>query len=722
MTARFPAFETKTHRVHRRARAMRDVPVKLRSNLMTKILVVASLVVVAALSGFSIYIDSVQRRVAGGVVKSEIESSGLQASQSIANWLSARVMLTEFAGNAAAKDELPIELAFDNPVLIREFMSTYLGDEAGNFTTVPASDGLPADYDPRKRPWYQDAVKAGRMILTDPYHDASTGDLVVSAAIPVRRDGTLVGVVGSDFSLGSLVEMVKAVDLGGKGSAFLVKGDGTILVHRDGALVTKTLADAFPSATPAIGAGIFETVSGERSVLVSFLPISGIPRSDWYLGVEIDRDIAYASISEFRVAALVATLIGVVAMIAVLAALLSRLVVRPVVEMTGVMGKLAGGEVETAIPGAGRADEIGQMAAAVAVFRDNIVERGRLAREADETRALSEAERREREALKAREAEETAFAVEALAHALERLSEGDLVHRIETPFSGDLDRLRVDFNGSVGKLHDALAAVGFNARSIDSNAAEIRQAADNLARRTEQQAASVEETAAALEEVTTTVRDSARRAEEVGSLVDRSRAGAEKSGEIVEKAVEAMHGIEKSSHEISNIIGVIDDIAFQTNLLALNAGVEAARAGEAGKGFAVVAQEVRELAQRSAEAAKQIKALITASGVQVKHGVALVNETGQALAVIVREVQEIDAHVGAIVTAAREQATGLNEINQAVNVMDQGTQQNAAMVEEQTAASHALATEAAELAALLAQFRIDERRSAAGGTTARHAA
>jgi methyl-accepting chemotaxis protein len=682
---------------------------------MTKILVVASLVVVAALSGFSVYIDSVQRRVAGAAVKSEIESSGLQAAQSISNWLSARIMLTELAGNAAAKDPATILGTFGNPVLTREFLSTYLGEEAtGTFITAAESD-LPEGYDPRKRPWYQDAVKAGGMILTDPYQDASSGDLVISAAVPVMRDGALQGVVGSDFSLASLVGMIQAVDLGGKGSAFLVDAKGAILVHRDAALVGKTLADAFPQGAPAIGSGIVETATAEKPVLVSFLPIAGIPRADWYLGVEIDRDIAYASIAEFRLAALVATLIGVVAMIAVLAMLLSRLVVRPVVQMTGVMGRLAGGDVSTDIPGAARRDEIGQMAAAVAVFRDNIVERGRLAREADETRSLSERERREREAVKAREDEATAFAVEALADALGRLSNGDLVHRIETPFAGDLDRLRTDFNSSMTKLHDALAAVGYNARSIDANAEEIRQSADNLARRTEQQAASVEETAAALEEVTTTVKDSARRAEEVGGLVSRTRTGAEKSGEVVGKAVAAMTGIEKSSHEISNIIGVIDDIAFQTNLLALNAGVEAARAGEAGKGFAVVAQEVRELAQRSAEAAKQIKGLITASGDQVKHGVELVNETGQALAVIVREVQEINGHVNAIVTAAREQSTGLHEINQAVNVMDQGTQQNAAMVEEQTAASHALATEAADLTALLAQFRIDERRVEAQG-------
>ncbi|AYM12488.1 PAS domain S-box protein [Agrobacterium tumefaciens] len=298
--------------------------------------------------------------------------------------------------------------------------------------------------------------------------------------------------------------------------------------------------------------------------------------------------------------------------------------------------------------------------------------------------------------------------VEKLAQSLTNLADGDLSQSIDKPFIPSLERLRSDFNAASKKLKKAMTLVSENAGAISSGSNEIRSAADDLARRTEQQAASIEETAAALEEITTTVNDSSRRAEEAGKIVGRARDHAEHSGQVVRDAISAMDQIEKSSREISNIIGVIDEIAFQTNLLALNAGVEAARAGEAGKGFAVVAQEVRELAQRSATAAKEIKSLINASGTQVENGVGLVTKAGSALQEIAEQVRDINTNVVAIVDAAREQSTALAEINQAVNTVDQGTQQNAAMVEEQTAASHSLAREAAALFELLGQFRFDD--------------
>ena len=325
-----------------------------------------------------------------------------------------------------------------------------------------------------------------------------------------------------------------------------------------------------------------------------------------------------------------------------------------------------------------------------------------------------EANERERAAAQeagSRTAAEQRMVVDGLATALERLAEGDLRTRIDAGFTGEYARLKQNFNQAMERMEDAMSAVTSNAQSIHAGAGEITQAADDLSRRTEQQAATLEQTAAALDEITATVRRTTEGAQQADTAAQEAKGDAEESGHTVRRAVAAMGQIEASSKQISQIIGVIDEIAFQTNLLALNAGVEAARAGDAGKGFAVVASEVRALAQRSAEAAKEIKALISASSKQVEDGAQLVGRTGEALERMVSRVTEISSLISEIAGSAREQAIGLAEVNTAVNQMDQVTQQNAAMVEESTAASHSLAREAATLSQSVGRFQTSSAAS-----------
>ena len=334
----------------------------------------------------------------------------------------------------------------------------------------------------------------------------------------------------------------------------------------------------------------------------------------------------------------------------------------------------------------------------------------------DITVAEQEAARREAERLDAEAAQ--SGLVEALADSLSKLSAGDLTARIDQDMNGAHGRVKDDFNGAVESLRQTLGQVMNSIAGLRGGSDEISGASDDLSRRTEQQAASLEETAAALDEITARVKRSAEGARQAAAVAGEARGQADRSGVVVREAITAMDGIRKSSNQISDIIGVIDEIAFQTNLLALNAGVEAARAGDSGRGFAVVASEVRALAQRSADAAKQIKALISASAAEVAQGVKLVGEAGAALDGIVGKVGEMDALVAEIAASSLEQSSGLSQVNAAVNQMDQVTQQNAAMVEQTTAAAANLKSEAEGLAQLVGRFETGDGAHHGGPPTA----
>lgn len=386
--------------------------------------------------------------------------------------------------------------------------------------------------------------------------------------------------------------------------------------------------------------------------------------------------------------------------------LFRRRAIKPLSQITNYMTALANEDYTQDVPMIDRKDEIGDIAQSVALFKKSALDRVQLRQMAEHEREIKSAEDSVTQEKEAQAAEDRSHFIHQLTDGLTQLSRGDLTHRIEQRFAPEFDNLRTAFNSSIETLADTLSDVSDATNKVRYSADAVSQSSDDLSRRTEQQAASLEQTAAALDQVTATVRQSTEQANKASNMVSDTKQGAEKSGVVVRNAIDAMTKIEETASQISQIISVIDEIAFQTNLLALNAGVEAARAGDAGKGFAVVAQEVRELAGRTANAAKEIKTLIDTSAAQVETGVSLVNDTGTALVEIEGNVSTINDVIHAIVKGAHEQSTALAQINSAVNQMDQVTQQNAHMVQDTNQSCEGLIDLSSQLEGLIQRFRL----------------
>jgi methyl-accepting chemotaxis protein len=420
---------------------------------------------------------------------------------------------------------------------------------------------------------------------------------------------------------------------------------------------------------------------------------------------DVTKEISFLSLLEWIL------LVAGLAAAGVIVWLTARSTVKPIRALTGGMLQLADGNFDVVLPGLGRKDEVGDIAAAVETFKVKAAEKARL--EADEVlrRQKAEAEAQARTAEeRAKAAEVQAQVVRSLAEGLKNLSDGDLTFRLRE-FPEEYRQIRDDFNAAMSRLQETIQAIASAAREVAGASAEISSGTTDLSQRTEEQAASLEQTSASMEQISSTVKKNAENAREADQLTHGARDVADRGGAVVAEAVSAMARIEESSRRISDIISVIDEIARQTNLLALNAAVEAARAGEAGRGFAVVASEVRSLAQRSSQAAKDIKDLITNSSGQVQEGVELVNKAGASLTEILESIKKVAGIVSDIAAASAEQSTGIDQINTALSQMDEVTQQNSALVEQNAAAAKALEQQSQTMDEQVSFFRLGDASS-----------
>ena len=567
------------------------------------------------------------------------------------------------------------------------------------------------DYDAE---WYALAAKSMKGAITKPYLADGTDvpTTMSSIAYPVISNGKLIGVSGVDISLASLSKKLSEMKPFGTGRVMLVSQDFKWLAGPTPDVMMKDFdGQAADRVKAAVEDGKVSEVDGikgadgkdyDRIVYPFNLPNVN---ARWVVLVDIPASVVSAQVNEQSrlmiaggFAMLLAALVGLYFAV-------RKFLQKPIAKLIVDVANLSRGQYTIPVSGQESGDETGAVATALEGFRHKLADGIRLQDEADKHRKMSETERANAEKDRLAAATLQQNIVAQLGAGLAQLSAGNLTYRLAGDFPGEYAQLRSDFDSAISSLQETIQTLGHSAANIGTGTSEITHSASDLSMRTEKQAASLEETAAALDELTTQVNASADNARRAAASVETTNADAGKSGEIVQKAIAAMQGIEQSSQEVSRIIGVIDEIAFQTNLLALNAGVEAARAGDAGKGFAVVAQEVRELAQRSANAAKEIKALINTSATQVGEGVNLVDKAGHALENIATQVLQINGLIQQISSSTSEQAVGLREINSAVNQMDQVTQQNAAMVEETTAASATLNEEAKTLLTLVSRFQ-----------------
>ncbi|MCA0356331.1 MAG: methyl-accepting chemotaxis protein [Proteobacteria bacterium] len=582
---------------------------------------------------------------------------------------------------------------------------------------VAISGGDDGEFD---EDFYKTSFNSGRPAVMEPYSDnvADGGGqkqvLMTSITYPVTAGGRVIGVMGADLALDDIAARLNALKPFNDGRAMLVSPGGLWVSHPDAALRMKPYADpgldvvrrVMADGKPAVVAGI--ALNGHRAQRL-VAPVRLASGATWAMVVDVSEAALLAPARRLAVGLAIGGLALLAAALGVLAVASRALIGRPLLALRETVRGLAENRYDRAVTETERADEIGSIARALETLRTELARAQALRNEQEALRQAADADR-DRAAALTLSIDEQTEVVTQVGDALAAVAGGDLSRRIAGPFAPVYEPLRQDFNTAVESLEQAIGEIAEAADAIGAAADTLSQASGELARRTQRQAMGLERAAGSLNAVTDAMGGAAADADETRRLVGSARGEADQGGAVVSEAAQTMGQIDASSRRISDIVGLIDEIAFQTNLLALNAGVEAARAGEAGRGFAVVAQEVRALAQRSAESARQIKGLIGESGASVEAGVALVERTGAALHGVAGRIAGIDAAASRIAEALRDQARDLSAVNTEVSEIERFTQENLAMVEKARVADEALAGQGARLMSLVGRFRLGAGR------------
>ena len=621
-----------------------------------KILLAASLIVIAAFALFTLYNDYLQRNAIRDDLNNYLHEMGDVTASNIQTWLNGRIALVENAAQNIAINPEPSVVAglLEQKALTSAFMATYVGDSKGAFTIRPDTK-MPDGFDPRVRPWYKGAQSSNGSTLTEPYIDAATGQLIISVATPsATKAGQSVGVVGGDLSLQTLVDNIGALNFGGMGYAFLVSADGKVLVHPDKNLVMKTLADVYPKNTPKISADFSEVQANGKDNIVTFTPIKGLPSVNWYLGISVDKDKSFAMLSEFRTSAVIATLIAVVIIIALLGMLI-RVLLQPLHVMTRAMQDIADGEGDlTRRLTIQNNDEFGSLGNAFNRFVERIH-----------------------------------TSIREVSSATEQVNEVAL--RVVSASNSSM----VNSDEQANRTNSVAAAInelGAAAQEIARNAAQASNQAS----------------------------DARHLAEDGQQVVDRNIKAMTQLSAMISASSSNIEALNSKTVNIGQILEVITSISQQTNLLALNAAIEAARAGEAGRGFAVVADEVRNLAHRTQESAQQVQKMIEELQVGARESVSTMSESqrhsqdsveianlaGERLNSVTQRIGEIDGMNQSVATATEEQTSVVESINMDITEINTLNQEGVENLHSTLRACTDLEQQASRLKQLVGSFRI----------------